>query len=131
MLGSVSFSSLFFFFFLLFCVPEFSSSINASDLPFLSTSRVFMMVMGPLIPLKAYLNSIKPTLPTNEGGPQDNESITQAYEKIPSAGRKASGEGVERKVVKLATVGLGTGFLAGLFGVGGGALTVPAVSMIW
>ena len=34
-----------------------------------------------------------------------------------------------KKVVRMFAIGLGSGFLAGVFGVGGGVVTVPALSL--
>lgn len=51
------------------------------------------------------------------------------------AGKREGGDeqasepaGVER-IVKIGGIGLGSGFLAGVFGVGGGVVTVPAMSL--
>jgi len=97
-----------------------------------------MLLMGPLIPLKAYLSDannsngdIEPATPgqgsPDSPGDSDNPDA-KADGPSPLSGSDAKFKAMQ--LAQLATVGMGTGFLAGLFGVGGGALTVPAVSMI-
>jgi len=68
---------------------------------------VFMICVAPLIPAKTYLTS------------DDSESGQQRKEEVSTL----------RRVLVPATIGCCSGFLAGLFGVGGGAVVVPALTV--
>lgn len=59
------------------------------------------------------------TSPSDEEG--DGLAVGDAKEGPSSSGLK--------KVLKMFAIGLGSGFLAGVFGVGGGVVTVPAISL--
>lgn len=68
---------------------------------------VFMICVAPLIPMKTYLVSDKGTGKDETGG----ELSTF------------------RRILVPATIGCCSGFLAGLFGVGGGSIVVPALTL--
>lgn len=96
---------------------------------------VFMLAVAPLVPAKAYLTEW--LADENDGGgsgggekmehgsassnkaKEDEEEATAQY---------LSAERIQRLAMS-GTIGLGSGFLAGLFGVGGGAVVVPALSV--
>lgn len=73
-----------------------------------------------------------------EAGPSDDQAeglrhttlTATAQEGAPSDAQQGhpSASGSE-KVVKMFAIGAGSGFLAGVFGVGGGILTVPSISL--
>jgi len=73
---------------------------------------VFMICVAPLIPAKTYLisnESNKKTTSSAESGSTDLSSLQRLF--VPAA------------------IGCCSGFLAGLFGVGGGAVVVPALTI--
>ena len=74
---------------------------------------VFMIMVAPLVPLKAYLHQ------------EDDSAINNGTDKTTSAEEKSW----PQRLGPPAMIGLGSGFLAGLFGVGGGAVVVPMLTM--
>lgn len=68
---------------------------------------VFMICVAPLVPAKQYLV------------PKSPDSIVIDRKEIP----------LVRRVLAPASIGCCSGFLAGLFGVGGGAIVVPALTL--
>lgn len=77
---------------------------------------VFMMLIAPTVPLREYLKNIKPS----EGNDELESTTSVNLRDIP---------GTFEKVIKPLCVGACSGVLAGVFGVGGGAITVPALSI--
>ena len=69
---------------------------------------IFMICVAPLVPLKGYIA---------ETYGSDN-NFSKSHEKT-----------ILEKVVPAGMIGIGSGFLAGLFGVGGGAVVVPALTV--
>jgi uncharacterized protein len=72
---------------------------------------VLMLAVAPLVPAKQYLN------------PKETEEAKTRLE------QSSKSSGVEQFVIP-AGIGSCSGFLAGLFGVGGGAVIVPALSVL-
>ena len=71
---------------------------------------VFMLCVAPIIPLKAYITAMHHESPEEEHkGHRETSRL--------------------RRLVPAGFIGLGSGFLAGLFGVGGGAVVVPALTI--
>ena len=102
---------------------------------------VFMLAVAPLVPAKAYLTE---WLADEHDGSKGDDNGAGDGEKIGHVGSASSNEETEddedataqylsaERIQRLAmsgTIGLGSGFLAGLFGVGGGAVVVPALSV--
>jgi len=80
---------------------------------------IFMILVSPVLPAKQYIAD-------NFGGINDGTETTQ------NAIQKESNDSYEErltKVLPIACIGLGSGFLAGMFGVGGGAVVVPALTI--
>ena len=72
---------------------------------------IFMMGVAPLVPAKTYMaEKNQGAMICSENGPSSSQSFSQ-------------------RLWAPATIGLGSGFLAGLFGVGGGAIVVPALTV--
>ena len=88
---------------------------------------MFMILVAPLVPLKAYLqevndddanyNASTPILAGNNSS--DTTTSIGDAEKTPWS----------QRLGPPALIGLGSGFLAGLFGVGGGAVVVPMLTL--
>lgn len=70
----------------------------------------FMIAVAPIVPAKPYLQS------WNKG--RDGEDTKDEHDR----------DHLQR--VKVGMIGLGSGFLAGLLGVGGGAVVVPALTVL-
>ena len=113
---------------------SFSANLGARATTLLSQTRLkqclgaFMIFIGPTIPLKGHLKKKDEEARAKEGGASAGPS---AGSSAGSADAKESGSaelfGIDmEKAMRNLTIGLGTGFLSGLFGVGGGAITVPA-----
>ena len=79
---------------------------------------VFMILVAPLVPLKAYLSHHDTDEPTTTTTTTTNHMQTTTPEKS-----------WPQRLLPPAMIGLGSGFLAGLFGVGGGAVVVPALAL--
>jgi len=79
---------------------------------------IFMICVAPLVPLKGYLLSQQPT-------PDDDD--TNVSEKDDEISKPT--KSWQERLIPPAMIGLGSGFLAGLFGVGGGAVVVPALTL--
>jgi uncharacterized membrane protein YfcA len=72
---------------------------------------VYMLLVAPLIPAKAYfMNHSKEKEEKSDISIKEEKSLIQ-------------------RIGPPAVIGLGSGFLAGLFGVGGGAVVVPALTL--
>jgi len=99
---------------------------------------VFMLAVAPLVPAKSYLAE---RFGTEEEGEEEGHHADRdeankggsGADDVDTSDNEAgavilSSETVQRLAVS-ATIGLGSGFLAGLFGVGGGAVVVPALTL--
>lgn len=71
---------------------------------------IFMICVAPLVPLKAYI--------AENYGTKDDTRTSHPTEKS-----------LVGRVIPAGIIGIGSGFLAGLFGVGGGAVVVPALAV--
>jgi len=82
---------------------------------------MFMICIAPLVPAKTYISQWKEG---SRGGSSDEMEVTA----------RGDDEGTEQiniqKLLTCSTIGLASGFLAGLFGVGGGAVVVPALTVL-
>lgn len=76
---------------------------------------VFMIMVAPLVPLKAYLH-------------QDDDLKLPTI-KSPDTTTTTPEKSWTQRLGPPAMIGLGSGFLAGLFGVGGGAVVVPMLTL--
>ena len=96
-----------------------TSKLSASTLK--RALGVFMLCVAPIVPAKAYLveyssgkeNTTESTAGNGTSGDRDDNSVIDTAQRVMIPG----------------TIGLGSGFLAGLFGVGGGAVVVPALTV--
>ncbi len=77
---------------------------------------VFMLLVAPTIPARDYLFEEHPSDSNSSGDPTESN-----YD--------GSGFGSWQRYLKASTIGCFSGFLAGMFGVGGGAVVVPALSL--
>lgn len=75
---------------------------------------VFMIAVAPLVPLKGYLHDLEASSNNTK------ETLTLA---------DSNSRSLQQRLIPPAMIGLGSGFLAGLFGVGGGAVVVPALTL--
>lgn len=71
---------------------------------------IFMLCVAPLVPGKAYIAAMHHDA---------SEPVHKHHEEM----------GRARRLIPAGCIGLGSGFLAGLFGVGGGAIVVPALTV--
>lgn len=78
---------------------------------------VFMLLIAPLVPAKAYFMQIQ------------DETRKKNIMRISNSNNELLGKGFLQRIGPPAVIGLGSGFLAGLFGVGGGAIVVPALTL--
>lgn len=91
---------------------KFSNRLSQTQLK--KTLGAFMIAVAPIVPLKPYLESFHRE--TNQS------SKEQANETYPKDYRK--------KIVGISScIGIFSGFMAGLLGVGGGAVVVPALTL--
>ena len=74
------------------------------------TLGIFMLLVAPTIPMRDYLVTTKET----------KESTTESEDSK-----------WWHRYIKASGIGCFSGFLAGMFGVGGGAVVVPALSLLW
>lgn len=107
-----------------------SANLGARATTLLSQTRLkqclgaFMIFIGPTIPLKGHLKRKDEEARAGGGGASAAPSAG-AEDATHSGSAELFGIDTEKAMRNL-TIGLGTGFLSGLFGVGGGAITVPA-----
>lgn len=83
---------------------------------------IFMLCVAPLVPAKAYIARMHHDPPEEphykeKSNDDEEEEESELYTRL-------------RRVVPAGMIGLGSGFLAGLFGVGGGAVVVPALAVV-
>ena len=71
---------------------------------------MFMILVAPIVPLKPYLMSLKGT------STSENQSKLESTSRVQIVGTSLG-------------IGLFSGFMAGLLGVGGGAVVVPALTL--
>ena len=76
---------------------------------------VFMLCIAPLVPAKAYFMQLEETRRKSTTTNSDDNNVVE--------------KGLMQRIGPPAIIGLGSGFLAGLFGVGGGAVVVPALTL--
>ena len=81
---------------------------------------VFMIAVAPIVPAKPYLQSWR--------GQHDDDDETNGERTTKKKKEEDGKDGMER--AKIGMIGLGSGFLAGLLGVGGGAVVVPALTVL-
>jgi len=91
-----------------------SATARLSGVHLKKSLGVFMLLVAPTVPLKAYLV-------------QQDEKKTAAATATYTIGTLR--RTCSQRLVPPAIIGCGSGFLAGLFGVGGGAVVVPALTL--
>jgi len=113
----------------------FTARLGAQTTARLSEKRlklglgVFMLAVAPLVPAKSYFaetfgDNANVNVEDNERG----DSAKDDDEEEDEGSSLISSERIQRLAVS-GTIGIGSGFLAGLFGVGGGAIVVPALTL--
>jgi hypothetical protein len=85
----------------------------------------FMLAVAPTIIAKDYLVTTEPT--ADETRPAQ---VGDKYDENDSGSDTTSSSEVVLRRIKASGIGCCSGFLAGMFGVGGGAVVVPALSLI-
>jgi uncharacterized protein len=104
-----------------------TAGIGASVTTHLSSSSlkralgIFMILVAPLVPLKGYLQELDKNKKETE-----NDAVSHDNNDKPLANSASTWQ---QRLLPPAMIGLGSGFLAGLFGVGGGAVVVPALTL--
>lgn len=88
---------------------------------------IFMILVAPLVPLKGYLQQELDDQNQNDTEQKGDILPADSQEKQPL--EKSSSASWQQRLLPPAMIGLGSGFLAGLFGVGGGAVVVPALTL--
>ena len=88
---------------------------------------MLQVAVSPLIPLKAHFSKSRPA--TEEK--RVEAPCVDGSESILAGSEARAGHGVfdAERFAKMFVVGSLAGFLSGMFGVGGGALTVPAIAL--
>lgn len=86
---------------------------------------VFMICVAPLVPLKPYIAA---TFSGDDGSEGNLSSLTN-LDPSQVVETQANNDNYVDKIVIPGMVGLGSGFISGTFGVGGGAVTVPALTI--
>ena len=97
---------------------KFSNTLSQRDLK--RVLGAFMILISPIVPLKHYL------MPDDEKEKGEDGSLRTSSSSSPSI----SGEFNWKTVGLSSCVGLFSGFTAGLMGVGGGAVVVPALNLM-
>jgi uncharacterized membrane protein YfcA len=83
---------------------------------------VFMLAVAPTILAKDYILTTEPDA--------DETNLVQFGDKDDDSDGDSSSSEVALRRIKASGIGCFSGFLAGMFGVGGGAVVVPALSLI-
>jgi uncharacterized protein len=90
---------------------------------------IFMLAVAPLVPLKGYLLQNQAEFSLRKEQEKDTENQSTKTTTTLSNDNSSNAASWERKLLPPAIIGLGSGFLAGLFGMGGGAIVVPALTL--
>ncbi|CAN0289064.1 unnamed protein product [Ectocarpus sp. 12 AP-2014] len=102
---------------------------------------VLMLAVAPLVPLRDKISHKDDVSVKERHEEQSEERFSEEATGVLDGGRlfqaEAGGEGTSpsvpgvssERVTTMLAIGAGSGFLAGIFGVGGGVLTVPSVSL--
>jgi len=91
---------------------------------------VFMICVAPLVPAKTFIAQWKED---SQGGRNDEAQGPTAQNSGDNDDNNDDDKAEQfniQKVLTCSTIGLASGFLAGLFGVGGGAVVVPALTVL-
>ena len=81
----------------------------------------FMLFVAPLVPGKAYIEAWRDA--NDPSNPDANQHMAEDEALHPNHAQKTQTE----RLLPAAVIGLFSGFLSGMFGVGGGAIVVPAL----
>ena len=81
---------------------------------------IFMIMVAPLVPLKGVMQAQQEERKVAGSDDSQNTATTK---------KETEEKSLTQRLLPPAMIGLGSGFLAGLFGVGGGAVVVPALTI--
>ena len=101
-----------------------SATTKLSEAALKKALGVFMIAVAPLVPLKGYLHDLD-SKNENDNENTNNENNSQKQSTTVAINKYEW----QKRLVPPAMIGIGSGFLAGLFGVGGGAVVVPALTL--
>ena len=94
----------------------------------------FMMAVAPLVPLRnVLLDKVKDKKGiSSQSETTDKSGVDESTvdESTVDENKSALSFPPPLSLLKMASIGVGTGLMSGFFGVGGGAITVPALSIL-
>jgi hypothetical protein len=90
---------------------------------------IFMILVAPIAPSKSYYLSEKCGHDDRKGNVTFATNTVRGESKSNNQFFTESNLDAIKRLIPFATIGLGSGFASGLFGVGGGAIVVPALTV--
>ncbi len=107
---------------------SYSSKISQKALK--QSLRIFMILVAPIAPAKSYYLSEKCGRDDTKGNVTPPTNTVRVKSKSNNQYFRESNSDAIKRLLPYATIGLGSGFASGLFGVGGGAIVVPALTVL-
>lgn len=112
----------------------FSARVGAKVTNFMSERMlkralgILMLAMAPAVPLKAYVMQ-KYATKNDDARTEEEEEQKQQQREPDGRITTKKGDNYFQRFALPGFIGLGSGFLAGVFGVGGGVIVVPALAV--